>query len=288
MFDGFAQAIFSVNGANINYKLGGKGPPLLLLHGFPQSHVHWHAVAPLLESDFSLVVPDLRGYGDSTGPGLDPEHLNYSKRTMGNDMVALMDKLGYEHFGVAGHDRGARVAYRLTLDYPQKVIRLASLDTIPTLDTWESMDMSVALDAFHWLFLAQPAPVPEKLMGGDPDFFIEHLLDRWAGSTGALNQEAVSIYKEHFRKPSVLQAMAEDYRAGATIDLAHDKQDRESGKRIQCPVFVPYGEKYTGDSLLDTWKLWASDISELRIDCGHFIAEEEPTICANALKSFFN
>ncbi len=287
MFEGFERRQIDVGDAKINMVLGGNGPALLLLHGYPQTHVIWHAVAPLLEAHFSLVIPDLRGYGDSVGPPGDPEHLNYSKRTMAQDMVSVMSNLGHERFLLAGHDRGARVAYRLTLDHPDRVLRLASLDTIPTLDTWEPMDMEFALGAFHWLFLAQPAPIPERLIGNDPDFFLDHLLNRWAGKPNALDEAAVSHYAEHFRKPSVLEAMAEDYRAGATIDLLHDKEDREAGKRITCPVFVPWGSRYTSGSPLEIWKKWADDVRELRLDCGHFIAEEEPVACADALRDFF-
>ncbi len=287
MFSSFKQSSFKVNNAIINYRIGGKGPPLLLLHGYPQCHVHWHAVAPLLKSEFTLIIPDLRGYGDSIGPEPDPEHQHYSKRTMAKDMVALMTELGHEHFFLAGHDRGARVAYRLTLDYQDKVKRLASIDTIPTAEVWAAMDMNAALDAFHWPFLAQPAPLPEKLIGADPDYFLMYLLNRWMGKNNTLADAAVCEYQRHFRKPSVLQAMAEDYRAGATIDLVHDKQDIEQGKKITCPVFVPYAKQYTGTSLLKIWEKWALDVTELCVDCGHFIAEEEPEICAQALKRFF-
>ena len=287
MFEGFERRRIDVGEAVIHVRLGGAGPALLLLHGFPQTHVAWHAVAPLLERHFSLVIPDLRGYGDSTGPSPDPEHLNYCKRTMAGDMVSVMTGLGHEGFFLAGHDRGARVAYRLALDHPERVLRLASLDTVPTLDVWEAMDWRAALDAFHWPFLAQPAPIPERLIGNDPDFFLTHLLERWAGRPNALAEAAVAHYAEHFRNPSVLAAMAEDYRAGATLDLRHDREDRAAGRRIACPVFVPWGSRYTSESPLETWRKWADDVSELRLDCGHFIAEEEPVACAEALRAFF-
>lgn len=287
MFEGFEKTNMDVGDAKINVRLGGEGPPLLLLHGFPQTHVHWHAVAPLLKPHFTLIIPDFRGYGESTGPAPDPEHENYSKRTMGRDMTTLMTRLGHERFSVAGHDRGARVAYRLALDHPERISHLASLDTVPTLDVWHAMDMEVALDAFHWLFLAQPSPIPERLIGNDPDFFLIHLLNRWAGRANALNPEAVAQYAQHFRKPSVLQAMAEDYRAGATVDLLHDRKDREAGKMITCPVLVPWGRRYTTGSPVETWKTWADDVNELCMDCGHFIAEEEPEDCAAALREFF-
>lgn len=215
MFEGFRREKFDVGKAVINFRLGGNGPALLLLHGFPQTHVHWHAVAPLLEQNFTLVIPDLRGYGESTGPAPDSQHRNYSKRAMAEDMVAIMDKLGHQRFRVAGHDRGARVAYRLTLDHPGRVTHLASLDTVPTLDIWESMDMKVA------------------------------------------------------------------------IDLLHDQEDRETGRKISCPVLALRGGRHTPPPLLPTWRNWAVNDRETNLDCGHFIAEEDPEGCAVALRDFF-
>ncbi|MEM7345006.1 MAG: alpha/beta hydrolase [Chloroflexota bacterium] len=287
MFEGFEQKKIDVGQAKINLRMGGEGPPLLLLHGYPQTHVHWHAVAPLLSPHFTLVIPDLHGYGESIGPSPDPEHQNYAKRTMANDMVTIMAQFGYDRFFLAGHDRGARVAYRLTLDHPETVLKLASLDTIPTLDVWKAMDKGLAVDAFHWPLLAQPAPIPERLIGNDPDFFLHHLLERWSGSPNILAEAAVAHYTEHFRKSSVIEAMAEDYRAGATIDLLHDQEDKAAGKKITCPVLVPWGQRYTGESPLAVWKTWADNVREIPLDCGHFIAEEMPEACATALREFF-
>lgn len=287
MFNNFEKKIVDVGEAKINLKMGGEGPPLLLLHGFPLTHAHWHAIAPLLESNFTLVIPDLRGYGDSIGPKPDVNHNNYSKRTMANDMIAVMTGFGFNQFRVAGHDRGARVAYRLTLDHPERVSHLASIDTVPTLDVWEAMDMNASIDAFHWSFLAQPAPVPEKMIGADPDFFLLHLLERWVGNATPLSDFAIAEYTLHFRKASVIEAMVEDYRAGATVDLQHDQQDRAAKKRIDCPVFVPWGNQYTLTSPLSTWQRWAHNIQELSMDCGHFVAEEAPEQCAHALINFF-
>ena len=288
MFEDFDQLQIDVGEANIHVRLGGQGPALLLLHGFPQTHVHWHAVTPLLKPHFTLVIPDLRGYGQSIGPAPDPEHHHYAKRAMAQDMIGVMAHLGYERFLLAGHDRGARVAYRLTLDHPDCVVRLASLDTIPTFDVWDRMDMEGALDAFHWVLLAQPAPIPERLISQDPDFFLHHLLNRWAGRPDALDEAAVAQYAEHFRQPSILETMIEDYRAGATVDLIHDREDRQRGTRIACPVFVPWGRRYTPESPLEIWQTWADDVRELCLDCGHFIAEEEPVACAAALRAFFS
>lgn len=288
MFNGFEQELIDVGDAKINLKTGGQGPALLLLHGFPQSHVHWHLVAPILADKFTLVIPDLRGYGDSIGPAPDPEHHNYCKRTMANDMVAVMEQLGFSKFRVAGHDRGARVAYRLTLDHPDRVTHLASIDVVPTIDVWEAMDWSASISAFHWPFLAQPAPVPEKMIGADPEFFLHHLLERWVGDGRPLTESAVAEYSRHIRKASVIEAMVEDYRAGATIDLLHDQQDRDANRKITCPVFVLWGNQYMAKSLLPIWQRWADNVTELQLDCGHFIAEEEPEVCAEALIEFFS
>ena len=182
MFEGFSEHRIATPGADIFALTGGEGPPLLLLHGYPQNHVMWHRVAPRLAASFSLVIPDLRGYGDSAGPAPDAQHLNYSKRTMAADMIELMTALGHPRFSIAGHDRGGRVAYRLALDHPDRVVRLAVLDILPTFEVWQRMNKDAAMRSYHWLFLAQPAPLPEHLIGLDPDFYLRHLLNRWAGS----------------------------------------------------------------------------------------------------------
>ena len=182
MFEGFSEHRIATQGAEIFALTGGEGPPLLLLHGYPQNHVMWHRVAPRLAGSFSLVIPDLRGYGDSTGPAPDAQHLNYSKRTMAADMIELMTALGHPRFSIAGHDRGGRVAYRLALDHPERVVRVAALDILPTFEVWQRMNKDAAMRSYHWLFLAQPAPLPEHLIGLDPDFYLRHLLNRWAGS----------------------------------------------------------------------------------------------------------
>ena len=191
MLDWLEERRVVVGEAELYLRLGGAGPPLLLLHGYPQTHLAWHRVAPPLARDFTLVIPDLRGYGASTGPAPDPEHRNYSKRAMAEDMVALMAALGHDRFALAGHDRGGRVGYRLCLDHPERVTRFAAVDIVPTLDIWQAMDADTALSTYHWQFLAVPAPVPERLIGSDPDFFIAHLLDRWAGRPDALDPNAV-------------------------------------------------------------------------------------------------
>lgn len=290
MFEGFSKRRVATGDAELNVVLGGAGPPLLLLHGFPQTHAMWHKVAPVLAEHFSLVLPDLRGYGDSQGPPPDPEHRHYSKRVMAQDMVALMSALGHERFLLAGHDRGGRVAYRLALDHPERVSRLAAVDIIPTLDVWDGMGMAAALSTYHWLFLAQPAPLPERLIGNDPDYYLHHLLARWAGNRDALDPKAVAEYERCFRKPSVIEACCEDYRAGAGIDLALDRADRDSGRRISCPTLVLWGRRYLTDaktsSPLEVWRTWADDVREVALDCGHFLAEEAPDECVTALHQF--
>jgi haloacetate dehalogenase len=293
MLEGFTAhriAVAAAGGAEINVVNGGRGPPLLLLHGYPQTHLAWHAVAPRLGGRFSLVLPDLRGYGDSRGPRPDATHHNYCKRVMAGDMVEVMAALGHKRFFLAGHDRGGRVAHRLALDYPDCVIRLALLDILPSIAVWEAMDMASALDTYHWLFLAQPAPVPERLIGHDPDFFLHHLLDRWAGNKALLEDGAVEAYARAFRRHAVIEAACEDYRAGAGIDLDHDRADRESGRRIACPTLLIWGRYYLKPktkSPLAIWREYAPDVREVVLDCGHFVAEEEPEACAGAMASFF-
>ncbi|WP_119458906.1 alpha/beta fold hydrolase [Rhodospirillaceae bacterium SYSU D60014] len=289
MLDDFEDRRVTLDEAEIYLRIGGEGPPLLLLHGYPQTHLVWHAVALVLAREFTLVMPDLRGYGQSRGPAPDPEHRNYAKRAMARDMVALMDSLGHERFLLAGHDRGGRVGYRLCLDHPGRVARFAALDIIPTLDTWEEMDADKALGTYHWPFLAVPAPVPERLIGADPDFYIRHLLDRWAGRSDALDPRAVAAYVEQFHRPSVLSATCEDYRAGATLDRAHDREDRDAGRRLDCPVLVIWGRGYAASkaaSPAEAWRRWADEVQEVALDCGHFVAEEEPQACAAALGGF--
>ncbi|HEX7966623.1 MAG TPA: alpha/beta hydrolase [Stellaceae bacterium] len=291
MFEGFAERCISTGEAELFLRIGGEGPPLLLLHGYPQTHVAWHRVATILARRFTLILPDLRGYGRSLGPMPDADHQRYSKRAMAADMAALMTALGHERFRLAGHDRGARVGYRLCLDHPERVERFAPIDIIPTLDMWEGMNADKALASYHWTFLAAPAPVPERLIGAEPEFFIRHLLDRWAGRRDALDPWAVAAYVEQFREPSVIAATCADYRAGATVDRAHDAEDRRHGRRIACPVLLLWGRGYLSSkaaSPLAVWRNWADDVREVALDCGHFVAEEKPEECAEALASFMS
>lgn len=290
MFEGFDTRRVATEGAEIFARTAGDGEPVLLLHGFPQTHVMWHRVAPVLAERLFVVAPDLRGYGDSRGPAPDAAHQNYSKRAMAADMVALMASLGHERFMLAGHDRGGRVGYRMALDAPERVSRFAAVDIIPTLDAWQRMNWQGALGTYHWSFLAQPAPMPEHLIGGDPEFYLQHLLARWAGDREALDAAAVAEYARHYRRPEVIQATCEDYRAGATVDIEHDRADRDAGRRLACPVLVLWGRRYLSAkaaSPADVWRGWADDVREVALDCGHFLAEEQPEATAAALGEFF-
>jgi haloacetate dehalogenase len=291
MFEGFQRHRVMVGDADLNVLIGGNGFPVLLLHGYPQTHAIWHKMAPLLATKFTLVMPDLPGYGASKGPLPDTANQRYAKRSTARLLAALMSHFGHKNFGVAGHDRGGRVGFRLALDHPERVLAFAPLDIVPTLYAWETMDWVRALDDYHWLFLAQPAPVPERMIGNDPDFYVNHLLDRWAGNRDALDANAVAEYVRQFHEPSVVAATCADYRAGASTDVEHDDTDRRAGKRLRCPVLVIWGRKYLSEqsaSPLAAWRSWADDVSEVALECGHFVAEEQPIACADALFRFFD
>ncbi len=236
-------------------------------------------MASALSERFTVVCADLCGYGASARPRSDASHAPYSKRAMALDLVQVMDALGFARVAVIGHDRGARVAYRLALDHPSRVAALGALDVNPTLDVWGRTDMASALANFHWQLLAQPEPLPERLIGADPDFFLEWLLRSWAAPGFAFAPEALAAYREAFRDPAMIHATCEDYRAGATVDHAHDAEDRRSGRRIACPVLVLWGENDAQSGrarFVDTWKQWADDVTGWGVPCGHFLAEEAP------------
>ncbi len=290
MFAGFKNGSFAHGDYRIDYLKGGDGPALLLLHGYPQTRAAWHKVAGPLAENYSLIIPDLPGYGGSAGPDPDADSIAYSKRRTAEVMIALMHSLGYERFLLAGHDRGARVAYRLALDHPSAVARLAILDTIPTLNVWEEMDWHSAIGAFHWPFLAQPAPLPERLIGAEPEHYVGHLLDSWSVHRDALEPDAVAAYLGQFRNPRTVASTCADYRAGATIDVVHDRKDRDEGRKIACPCHVLWARGYQSTqeaTPLTVWQDWADDVGETAFECGHFIAEERPDECAAALTAFF-
>jgi pimeloyl-ACP methyl ester carboxylesterase len=270
--------------------IGGDGPPLVLLHGFPESHLAWRGVAPRLADRFTVICPDLRGYGESDKPTGDAAHERYAKRTMARDVATLMRKLGHERFAVAGHDRGALVAFRLALDFPAAVERLAVLAVIPTLDMWEALDGPLGLTAYHLFLLAQPPDFPERMIGAVPDLFLTHTLDTWCGTPGAIDGEVRQEYLRAFRRPATIHAICEDYRAGATVDLSHDRADRANGRRIGTPLLAlwqqPAGIDLPFDPLA-VWRRWADDVDGWALDCGHFLPEERPTEVADAFAAFF-
>jgi haloacetate dehalogenase len=290
MFDGFRLETIDVGEIRVRARIGGDGPPLLLLHGNPQTHVMWHRVAPALAAGFTVVAPDLRGYGMTSKPPSASDHSSYSKRAMGHDQIGLMSKLGYERFSVAGHDRGGRVGYRLALDHPDVVERLAILDIVPTGEAFSRGGREFGLSLYHWFFLAQPAPLPEKLIGADPDWFWRWHTTR-GPDTSFFDSEAVEDYLSCFRDPETIRGMCEDYRAGAGIDFDHDLADMEAGSKIQCPVLVLWGARAKLEEwydMLDVWRSWAADVRGRSLPCGHYLAEEAPAETSEELLAFFS
>lgn len=288
-FPGFEQRRIAIGSVNFNLRIGGSGAPLLLLHGYPQTHLAWHAVAPELARHFTVICPDLKGYGDSDAPAPDPDAAAYSKRVMGEEMLGLMAALGHRRFAVVGHDRGARIGYRLTLDHPEAISRLAILDVLPTAAQWDLADKAFSFNVFHWGFLAKPGGLPERLIAADPDFFQDYLMRSWSGDYDALSTEAMAEYRASFRKPENIAASCADYRAGYTIDDALDRADQAAGRKITCPLLVLTGDEYlkTGEnSPLDIWKRWATDVRGDVISSGHFVMEEKPREVLAALLPF--
>ncbi len=291
MFPGFVQDRVRTGGAEINIRRGGNGPPVLLLHGYPQTHACWHRVAPQLARRFSVVVADLRGYGDSSRPASAADHAPYAKRAMAQDMVEAMAGMGWERFAVVGHDRGGRVAYRMALDHPEAVTKLAVLDIVPTFTTWNRMDMRRGMATYHWFFLAQPGGLPERLVGADPAYYLRETIRRWAERKDAFTPEAMAEYERCFADPACIHATCEDYRAGATIDYETDKADFRR-RRIACPVLALWGERGFGKGNDDSgnplkdWREWADDVRGQPIRCGHFLPEEAPAATLAALESF--
>jgi len=294
-FEGFEARLHAAGDVALFARTGGDRtkPPLLLLHGYPQTHAIWHRVARGLAADFSLVIADLRGYGDSTKPAATPEldHAQHSKRAMAADMVALMRSLGHERFAVVGHDRGGRVAHRLALDHPERVARLAVIDIVPTLDMYEQTDMRFASWYYHWFFLIQPAPLPERMIGGDPGYFLRWTLAGWGGKgLGFIEPEALAEYERCFCRAEAIHASCEDYRASATIDLEHDRASRAAGERIACDTLVLWGTRGVVGRLYDPLALWqaqcAATVEGRALEAGHFIPEELPDDTVTHLRAF--
>ncbi|HSJ88677.1 MAG TPA: alpha/beta hydrolase, partial [Anaerolineales bacterium] len=266
----------------LRVRYGGNGPPLLLLHGHPQTHVMWHKIAPRLAEDFTVVAADLRGYGKSSKPPSTPDHIPYSKRVMALDQITLMRQLGFERFHVVGHDRGGRVAYRMALDHPEQVERLAVLDIIPTGEAFRRTNMEFALGYWHWFFLSQPYDLPEKMINANPEnYYFRKNRDLFA-------PEALADYLEAVHNPETVHAVCEDYRAAATIDTELDEADR--GKRkISCPTLVLWGLQAKLEEwydVLDIWRDWADDVQGYGINCGHYLAEEAAEATHTALHNF--
>jgi haloacetate dehalogenase len=290
MFDGFSLETMELGEIKARVRIGGDGPPLLLLHGNPQTHVMWHRVAPQLAERFTVVAPDLRGYGGTSKPASTPDHVSYSKRIMARDQIELMTGLGHTRFSVAGHDRGGRVGYRLALDHPEAVERLAVLDIIPTAEMFERGGREFGLSHYHWFFLAQPSPLPEKLIGADPEWYWRWHTTR-GPDTSFFDDEAIADYLGYFSDPETIRGICEDYRAGATIDFEHDMADKMAGRRVRCPALVLWsGKGHMNDryDVLAVWRDWADDVRGWALPSGHYLAEEASAETVEALMAFFS
>lgn len=291
LFPGFEDKMVEGDGASLHVRIGGSGAPLVLLHGYPQCGVMWHRIAGELAKDFTLVIPDLRGYGESSVPASQDGHA-YSKRAMGNDIAAMMSRLGHDRFAVAGHDRGGRVAYRMGFDHPDRLTKLAVLDILPTHAYWTRMDWQYGLKIYHWLFLAQPEPMPENLIAGAARYYLEHTLASWTATKNlaAFDERALEHYRAFFSQPERIHAACEDYRAGATLDMEMDSADREAGRVIETPLLAIWGGRGLAPGAgtpLDTWREWASNAEGVAVNGGHFVAEEAPEETLAALLDYF-
>jgi haloacetate dehalogenase len=291
VFEGFAERDLAVERGTIHARIGGEGPALLLLHGYPQTHLMWHGAAPLLASRFTVVAADLPGYGQSLRPPTRDDHAPHSKRALALDLVQAMSALGHELFAVAGHDRGGRVAYRMALDHPDRVSALAVLDIVPTAEVWAHADARLALVYWHWGFLAQPAPLPERLITSDVDAYLDHHLARigLGGDPDRYPAFVMGAYRRQLEDPEIVHAICEDYRAGATIDRELDEQDR--GRQIDCPVHCLWGGRgalplFYAD-VLDVWRPWAAQLSGRAVEASHFLVEDRPEEVAAELAGFF-
>jgi len=294
-FEGFEDRRHLLGEITLRARTGGRAdaPPLLLLHGFPQTSAMWHRVAQQLAPHYRLVMPDLRGYGESDKPMGGHRHINYSKRVMADDMHRLMRALGHEQYFVCGHDRGGRVAHRLALDQPEAVRRLAVLDIVPTLDMYASADQRFASAYYHWFFLIQPAPHPETMIGADPVHYARWKLSGWGSLKHQFYEpQAFDEYLRCFSQPQAIHGACEDYRAAASIDLAHDAQSRADEQRVRCDMLVLWGARGVIHSMFDTLRLWRAQCSGhvqgMALPAGHYLAEELPEETARHLQAFFN
>ncbi|MFC9663981.1 alpha/beta fold hydrolase [Nocardia sp. NPDC127606] len=291
MFTNFTTHEIDIDGVRIHARTSGEGSPVLLLHGYPQTHVMWRDVAPALAKSHTVVVSDLRGYGDSGKPASDTDHSSYSKRAMAADQVGLMTALGYDRFAIVGHDRGARVAHRLCLDHSDRVERAAVLDIAPTRHVFANVDRALATVYDHWFFLAEEPDLPEVLIGGAPEYFLRRKLDQWSGPDAVFDEAAVSEYVRCFSDPETIRASCEDYRAAASVDLEHDEIDAAAGRRITCPLLVLWGAQgFVGTryDVLEVWRRYADDVRGHSVDSGHFLPEEVPSQTIDALRGFLS
>jgi haloacetate dehalogenase len=293
MFDGFDERRVSTANGSIALRVGGSGPAVLLLHGFPETQLMWRGVGLPLAKRFTVVCADLPGYGESGCPPSTPDHAPYSKRAMAAELVQAMITLGHDRFAVVGHDRGGRVAYRAALDHPERIAALTALDVVPIDEAWRRADDRFALDFWPWSLLAQPAPLPERLLSGAPDAVVDHALSEWGSPPPAFDDAVRAAYVEQLRDPTHVHAICEEYRAAATIDRDHDAEDRRAGRRIRCPVLVLWAAHgalatwYTDDGgPLNIWRDLCEQVQGHPVDGGHFFPEENPDAVAGALTAF--
>jgi haloacetate dehalogenase len=288
VFEGFESERIQTSETEIELVRGGEGPPVLLLHGYPQTHAMWHLLAPRLAEDFTVVAADLRGYGDSSKPFGEEDHSTYSKRAMAGDQAAVMESLGLDSFAVVGHDRGGRVAHRMALDYPDRVTKLAVLDIVPTRHIFETVGKELATAYYHWFFYIQPYDLPETLIGGNPSYYLRKKLGGWGTSLETFTQEALAEYERCF-DTATIHASCEDYRAAASIDLTHDGKDQDEGHKVECPLLALWGGRGVMERLYDVeavWREYATDVRGKPLDAGHFLAEERPRETILELKEF--
>jgi haloacetate dehalogenase len=295
MFSGFESAVVDVGETTLFIRRKGSGRPLLLLHGFPQTYVMWHRVAPTLAEEFTVVCADLRGYGASGKPPSRPDHAPYAKSVMALDMVRMMAAHGFPRFAVAGHDRGARVAYRMALDHPERIARLALLDVIPTGEAFRRADARFALAFWPWSLLAQPEPLPERLLMADPESVVDDALGEWGSDRASFPPQVRAAYIEALRDPDTVHAICEEYRAAATIDVAKDTEDQRVGRRIACPALALWSEGSGLDTWyaeaggpLGIWSKWAADVTGHPMSGGHFFPEQNATETIAELRAFFS
>ena len=288
MFEGFERERIQTSETELELVRWGEGPPVLLLHGYPQTHAMWHLLAPRLAEDFTVVAADLRGYGDSSKPFGEEDHSTYSKRAMAGDQAAVMESLGFDSFAVVGHDRGGRVAHRMALDFPDRVTKLAVLDIVPTRHIFETVGKELATAYYHWFFYIQPYDLPETLIGGNPSYYLRKKLGGWGTSLETFTQEALAEYERCF-DTATIHASCEDYRAAASIDLTHDGKDQDEGHKVECPLLALWGGRGVMERLYDVeavWREYATDVRGKPLDAGHFLAEERPRKTMLELKEF--